>query len=85
MATSTTTDTGAPPAWRRANAITLPLAVLAIIAAPVALVLLSVLVVRDREHRTRWLGLAFVALLVLVPFYLLVFFSEPRVESITAQ
>lgn len=84
MATSTTTHTGAPPAWR-ANAITLPLAVLAIIAAPVALALLSVLVVRDREHRTRWLGLAFVALLVLVPFYLLVFFSEPRVESITAQ
>lgn len=63
--------------------LTTLVAVLAVIGAPVGLVLAGVLAVRDEAHRRRWIALAGVAALVVVVAYVpLLLLSEPRLDSV---
>lgn len=66
--------------------LTIPVAFLVVVAAPVAVVLAGSLAICDPARRRRWIAMALIALLVVVVVYIpLMLFTEPRLGSFTAR
>lgn len=68
-----------------AGSLTVPVAFLVVAAAPVAAAISGVLAIYDPARRTRWITMAVIAALVIVVWVPFLFFTEPRLESVTSR